>query len=134
MRRRMAGDRLGQTARLPEPTGLFAPPDLTLGSGRDLLARATARALAWNHHTLDEQLGAPHAPRLAPLDGSGQARGAHWAISTHGLGSLDVLGRLGEEQLRVDRETWDLQRPAQRLGENTVEWAGQHLRHPLVTS
>jgi hypothetical protein len=99
-------------------------------SGSDLLAGPATRTLPRDDDTLDKELGTPDTPRLTPLECRRQACDTDWAVSTHRLGSLDIVRGLGEEHLRVDRQTWNFERPPQRLSEHAVEWAGQHLRHP----
>jgi hypothetical protein len=71
-------------------------------SGSDLaLAGPATGALAGDDHSLQEQLSSPHPPRLAALDGAGEALGADRAGAAERLGELDVARRLGEEELRV---------------------------------
>jgi hypothetical protein len=50
---------------------------------------------------LEEQLSAPDAPGLTPLQSSGEAEVPHGAVLAQRLGELDVGRRLGEPQLRV---------------------------------
>jgi hypothetical protein len=50
---------------------------------------------------LEEQLSAPDAPGLTPLECSCEALGPNGAVQAQGLGQLDVGGRFGEEQVRV---------------------------------
>jgi hypothetical protein len=84
---------------------VFAATPVTLrsrGSGGLLvLARTPARTLAGDHHSLEEQLSAPDAPGLTPLQGSGEADVPHGALLAQRLGVLDVGRRLGEPQVRV---------------------------------
>jgi hypothetical protein len=66
-----------------------------------VLAGPATRALAGDHHSVEEQLTAPDAPRLTPLEGSGETLGPDRAVPAQGLRELDVAGRLGEVQVRV---------------------------------
>src|SRR4051794_39806569 len=64
-----------------------------------VLAGTAAWTLAGDHHSCLEQLSAPDAPGLPALQGAGEALGPDRAAQAEGLGNLDVLRRLGEEQL-----------------------------------
>jgi len=76
--------------------------ELTWRSGSDLvLAGSATWALAGDHHSLKEQLTAPDAPGLTPLECAGEAECLDRALLAQSLGVLHVAGRLGEEQLRV---------------------------------
>src|SRR5215204_3695529 len=69
--------------------------------GHGVLARTAARPLPSHDGALDEQLPAPHAPRLLALESAGEALDACGAEPAERLGELDVLGPLGEPELRV---------------------------------
>src|SRR4051794_20305525 len=102
--------------------------------GHLVLSGSATGPLAGDHRSLQEQLTAPPSPGLPPLEGSGQTLGAHRAALAQGLGNLDVLRSLGEEQLRVltpARQPLlvDLA-PRDRV---CVEDADTHLCHLLVT-
>src|SRR6478609_9971099 len=72
------------------------------GSGsHGVLARTAAWPLASHDGALDEQLPAPDSPRLLALEGAGEALDARRAEPAERLGELDVLGSLGEPELRV---------------------------------
>src|SRR5438874_11852337 len=67
-----------------------------------LLARtATGPLTRYDRATL-EDLAAPHAPRLAPLDGAGQALHPERALRAEGLGQFQLGRGLGEPQVRVE--------------------------------
>src|SRR4051795_7042596 len=70
-------------------------------SCRHLLARAAPRALARDHNAAFEDLAAPDAPRLAAVEGAGQARRPHGAVGAEALRELQLGRTLGEPQLRV---------------------------------
>jgi hypothetical protein len=71
-------------------------------SGSDrVLARTTAGPLARDDDSCDEELSAPHSPRLAPLECTRQALRADGTTAAQRLGELHVARRLGEEELRV---------------------------------
>jgi hypothetical protein len=65
------------------------------------LAGTTPWTLAWDDDAPNEHLSAPNTPGLLALDRAGQALGPDGAVDTKRLRVLDVLGTLGEEQLRV---------------------------------
>ena len=67
------------------------------------LAGPAPRALAGHDDAGDDELPAPDAPRLAALEGTGEARLAQGAGDAEGLGGLDVGRRLGEPQVGVLR-------------------------------
>src|SRR3954451_22814407 len=72
------------------------------GSGsHGMLARPATRPLASDHGALNEQLPAPDAPWLLALEGAGEALDARGAEPAERLRELDVLGPLGEPELRV---------------------------------
>jgi hypothetical protein len=103
-------------------------------SGCNFLTWPTARTLARHHSALHEELGSPDSPGLPTLQSCCQACITDWAVRAHGLGHLHVVRRIGEEKLRVDLQTRNLQLPSQCLGKHLFERAGEHLRHPQVTS
>src|SRR3954447_15019986 len=71
-------------------------------SGGDVvLAGTSAGTLAGDDDSCDEELSAPHAPRLAPLERTRQTLHADGTSAAQGLGELHVARRLGEEELRV---------------------------------
>ena len=73
-----------------------------LGLGRDIgLGWASPWPLAGHHGAAQEELAAPYAPRFLALQGAGEAGDPHWAFEAHGLGCLDVLRGLCEEQVRA---------------------------------
>src|SRR4051812_14560213 len=90
-----------------------------------VLAWPSSRALAGDHHSGEEQLTAPDAPRLAPLEGARQALGPDRAVLAQRLRELHVAGRLGEVQLRVLPAARQL-----RLVVDCVVDAGTHLSPP----
>jgi hypothetical protein len=72
------------------------------GLGRDIgLGWASPRPLAGHHGAAQEELAAPYAPRFLALQGAREAGDPHWAFVAHGLGCLDVLRGLCEEQVRA---------------------------------
>src|ERR1700722_12554200 len=80
--------------------GSVFPDDL----GRDdpvVLARTSPRALTGDYRPALEDLTAPYAPGLAPLDGAEQARPTRRAALAQRLCPLEFSGRLGEPQVRV---------------------------------
>jgi len=66
-----------------------------------VLARAPTRTLSGDDYSLQEQLSAPDAPGLSPLQRTGEAEIADGAVQAQRLGELDVGRRLGEPQVRV---------------------------------
>src|SRR5690625_2714110 len=50
-----------------------------------------------------EDLAAPYAPRLGPIDSAGQALGPDGALVAERFGGLEVSGRFREEQFRIAR-------------------------------
>jgi hypothetical protein len=54
-----------------------------------------------NNDTGHEQLSAPDAPGLTPLQRTSQARLSDRTIQAQRLGQLYISGRLSEEQIRV---------------------------------
>src|SRR3954468_24533010 len=66
-----------------------------------VLAGTATRTLAGHDDALDEELSAPHTPRLATLEGAVEAECADRAVDTESLRELHVARRLGEPQLRV---------------------------------
>src|SRR3954453_4920928 len=103
--------------------------------GRHLvLAGSSAGALAGDHCSLQEQLAAPHTPGLPPLECAGQTLGTDRAVLAEGLGHLDVLRGLREEQLGVLASTRQpLVGDLVRRDGVRVEDADTHLCHLLVT-
>src|SRR3954447_24935580 len=73
----------------------------TTSGGDGVLAGTTAGPLAGNDDSCDEELSAPHSPRLAPLERTRQALRADGTTAAQRLGELHVARRLGEEELRV---------------------------------
>src|SRR5690349_16143509 len=67
------------------------------------LARTPTRALARHDRAADQQLATPDTPGLPALERTGQAGQPGLTAPAHRLGGLHVLGRLGEELLRVLR-------------------------------
>jgi hypothetical protein len=61
---------------------------LVLGAGHP--ARAAPTPLGHQDPPLEEQLAAPHAPRLAPFERALEARRDHWAASADPLGPSDL--------------------------------------------
>ena len=58
----------------------------------------------WNrlvHAAVLEELAAPDAPRLAPVEGTREALDTCGARATQGLGELDTVGGVGEPHLGV---------------------------------
>ena len=77
--------------------------DPQLGVAGDvLLARTATGPLARNHRATLEDLAAPDAPRLGPLDRAGQALDAQRAVPAERLGQLQLGRRVGEPQVRVE--------------------------------
>src|ERR1700712_2695380 len=96
------------------------------GDGRLVLAWTASRALAGDHHSLEEQLTAPDAPGLTPLEGCGQALDPDRAVLAQRLGELHVAGRLGEVQVRVV----DPARQLRLVDPSPVDSADAHLSPP----
>src|SRR5829696_6472002 len=69
--------------------------------GHRVLARTAAGPLPSHDGALDEQLPTPHAPRLLALESAGEALDPRGTQPAERLGELDVLGPLGEPELRV---------------------------------
>src|SRR4029077_4786221 len=67
------------------------------------LARTPTWALPRHDRAADQQLATPDTPGLPALERTGQAGQPGLTAPAHRLGGLHVLGRLGEEQLRVLR-------------------------------
>jgi hypothetical protein len=67
------------------------------------LAGPAPRSLARHDRAPQEELAAPDAPGLPPLQRSGEAGGPRRALPAQSLGRLHLIRRLGEEQLRVIR-------------------------------
>jgi hypothetical protein len=70
-------------------------------SGDVRLPRAASAALVLDHDAADEDLAAPHAMRLAPLESPGEAELLDRAFSAERLGLLQQPRGLGEEQVRL---------------------------------
>src|SRR3954454_8811494 len=70
-------------------------------SRRHLLAGTASRSLAGDHDAAFEDLAAPDTPRLAAVEGAGQARRPHGAVGAEALRELQLGRALGEPQLRV---------------------------------
>src|SRR3954470_12129937 len=66
-----------------------------------VLAGPASGALAGDHHSGEEQLTTPDAPRLSPLECARQALRPDRAVLAQRLRELHVAGRLGEVQLRT---------------------------------
>jgi len=92
------------------------------------LAGATTWTLARDDDATDEDLTTPDTPGLLPLDRAGQALGQHRAVGAERLRVLDVLGTLGEEQLRVIASARELVPEAL---EGLDECSELHLTHLL---
>src|SRR5829696_299701 len=69
--------------------------------GLGLLAWAAAAPLPGDDHAVVEDLPAPDAPRLGPLDRAGEAGRLEWALPAVCLCQFKVGRQLGEPQLRV---------------------------------
>ena len=105
------------------------------GSRGDLLARAATRPLARDHRATLEDLAAPHAPGLVPLQRAGQARQADRALEAVALGELEVCRGLRESELRVLHSAGQLQAVPLRLERVEVERDQRGRRrdeHPFV--
>ena len=100
------------TSRVAAYAGIARPQRrsrvvITGQSGRDRrLTRPAARPLTGDDDALQDELAAPHSPRLVPLESAGKALRPDRAVEAQRLRVLDVVGRLGEEQLRVVRPAW----------------------------
>src|SRR5215472_762015 len=90
-------------ARVPSPQNAQAQDaPRTERSGREArLARAAPGPLAGNDGSVEEQLAAPDAPRLTTAKRVGQAGRPYRAVPAQRLRPGHVLGRLGEEQIRI---------------------------------
>src|SRR5688500_15003 len=100
----MSGRQPDRVARVGEPVGRQPRLDLDLEdrvAGDVLLARATAGPLARDDRATLEDLAAPDAPGLRPLDRTGQALDAQRAVPALRLGQLQLGRRLGEPKVRV---------------------------------
>jgi hypothetical protein len=107
---------------LRKVVSVFAGWVSTSGLGGFALAGAATRPFARHDHSGDEELATPHAPRLPTLERAGEAQFAHRAVQAEGLGSLDISGRLSEEQL------WVVQPAGQRpLVNRGVKLTGEHV-------
>src|SRR5215813_8867828 len=86
---------------------VVSPPFMVPLAGRLGLSRhiglgwASPWPLARHHDAAQEELAAPYAPRFLALQGAPEAGAPHGALPAHGLGCLDVLRGLCEEQVRV---------------------------------
>src|SRR3954447_1863953 len=99
----------------------------TTSGGDGVLAGTTAGPLAGNDDSCDEELSAPHSPRLAPLERTRQALRADGTTAAQRLGELHVARRLGEEQLRVLTTARQLLYVDARTESRCVEDGGTHL-------
>jgi len=124
--------------------GVFQSWVLRSGGFDGVLTRTAARTLAGDHYSLKEELTAPDAPGLSPLERAGQAQGLDRAIRAQSLRVLHVRGGLGEEELRVVHSARQLlivenlrrvMEPAQGglVELVTVENADVHVSPPLMT-
>src|SRR6478609_9844753 len=107
-----------------------------MGSGGDLvLARTSSRPLARNDDPLHEELAAPDAPGLAPLERTREALLECRAGPAERLRELDVRRALGEPELRVVLTAGHGLADGLRVGAQ-VDELGQaergHLRRHLV--
>lgn len=86
-------------------------------SGRraGVLPGPAATALDGDDLTADEHLAAPDAPRLLPVESTGEAALADRAGAAQGLRLFDLSGALGEPELRVVRTAGD------QTGDESVE-------------
>src|ERR1700729_2068704 len=92
----------GRAAGPARPSVMAVPLLPAVRSGRYLgLPRPAARALAGHDLAPQEELAAPDAPGLIPLDRTGQAGQPARAGPAERLRVLHVIRGLGEEQLRV---------------------------------
>src|SRR6478736_22723 len=97
--------------------------------GHGVLARTAAGPLASHDGALDEQLPTPDAPRLLALERAGKALDACGAEPAERLGELDVLGTLGEPELRVVVATRNGLADLLRLGPHVDQFAQLHRSH-----
>src|SRR4051794_1964134 len=80
-------------------TGAWStPPTLRSQLHRRVLGWAAPLALLGQDLAVGEQVSAPDAPRLTPLEGTLEARLGHRAEGADGLGPGDVVDLLREEQ------------------------------------
>src|SRR4029450_10452202 len=99
--------------------------DLQLGvTGNVDLAGTATGPLARNHGTALEDLAAPDAPGLVPLDRAGQALDAQRAVPAERLGQFQLGRGVREPQVRVELPTGQV---CLELDGN-VEW-GQRQTH-----
>jgi hypothetical protein len=84
----------------PGLTGPLTPISRWLPGSDVRLAGPAPRSLARHDRTAQEELAAPDAPGLPPLQRSGEAGGPRRALPAQNLGPLHVIGRLSEEQFR----------------------------------
>src|SRR5262245_19854006 len=106
-------------------------------SGRCLvLARTAARALAGDDYSLQEQLPAPDAPWLAPLESAVEALNPDQAVQAEGFGQLHIRRRLGEPQLGIVRPAGQLVivHRFERCARERFEDADGHLSPPCDLS
>ena len=71
-------------------------------SGEVGLAWPTAGPLAGDDHTVVEDLAAPYAPGLGPVEGSGEALHPDRAVDTQGLREFEFGRRVGEPQVWIE--------------------------------
>src|SRR5882757_2263071 len=80
-------------------------------------------ALLRQHLPVQEELTTPDTPRLAPCDGSLEARFANRALEAERLGRVDVVDLLREEQL--EHRPGAVAAPGERLpGRQLLGFAG----------
>jgi hypothetical protein len=105
---------------------------LVLRSGSDLgLAGTTAGTLTRHDGALDEPLASPDSPGLTTFESSGQAGQTNRAGRAERFGVLHVLGRLGEEQLRVVDPAGELLRKPLDVGKDVIQRSELHRFHLL---
>src|SRR5438034_2356026 len=78
----------------------LGPEDLVPGDV--LLARTTPRPLTRYDGATLEDLATPDAPRLGPLQRTGQALDPDGAVAAQGLGQFQLGRGVGEPQVRVE--------------------------------